>query len=84
MLSLYYAYALLMLCIYIGYKLYGLGRFGLVPSLRGGLGSGVRVWVSPGGWGGGESPPHWDILKRKKLYGLGLAYPEHILRIVIK
>jgi hypothetical protein len=37
------------------YRLCGLGGFGLVPSLRGGLGSGVRVWVSPGGLGGGES-----------------------------
>jgi hypothetical protein len=45
-----------MLCIYIGYKLYGLGRFGLVPSLQGGLGSGVRVWVSSGGWEAVRAP----------------------------
>jgi hypothetical protein len=49
------------------YGLHGLGRFGLVPSLRGGLGSGLRVWVSPGGLGGGESPPHRDILSVKAL-----------------
>jgi hypothetical protein len=49
------------------YGLYGLGRFGLVPSLRGGLGSGVRVRVrvSPGGLGGGESPLHSNILEYK-------------------
>jgi len=47
------------------YGLKGLRRFGLVPSLRGDLGSGVRVSVSPGGLGGGESPPYYDMLKRK-------------------
>jgi hypothetical protein len=69
-LGIYFAYTLLMLCIYFAYiyklyKLYGLGRFGLVPSLRGGLGSGLRIRVSSGGLGGGKSPPYWDILKRK-------------------
>jgi hypothetical protein len=47
------------------YGLYGLERFGLVPSLRGGLRSGVRVWVSPGGLGVGESPLHGNILEYK-------------------
>jgi hypothetical protein len=35
------------------------------PELARGLGLGVRIQVSPGGWGGGKSPPHWDILERE-------------------